>query len=514
MASKPTMDWSTYRRKGDPYGLRFFSPGSTDDLLACALMVTEKAKKPLGPPGIMGNLRHRGLQLFLGDEQPTMADASKVAAQEFASELSEEDTATAVMQLRKIPPYFLANLKEKGIISLEGSNIPETHTRTLYEKEMLHVVMRHEKGPWGDPYGLRLIIDCVIVTDEGDLEVYDWKGQNPFFKSNDVQALLNFLALAHPTRGLAVAWGLEPKKIRWTAIGIPSLIPDAHEFDCSKFDEYLAILDGILEHWEERRQKPEATPGKHCKDCSLNGTAKCPATANLGKPIEISAASRETVAGWSDADLVKAYQMLKEREGHIEAVMALVEPELKNRAAKKLIGPPGMAYKVNEQGNSEIRWDHRRAWALFCKAAGLEETWAIPKELEGVFGMIVGKGAATEWLKGRAGKDKALKDYYMDQLALCYDQGTHRVMKLVKCPENKGPAEDEPSKIEHQGVGCTIGPERCDQCSTAETLVYHSKDGINTTVPVVKDPKPVSQVELAKQELRDAAARRAAKPGA
>jgi hypothetical protein len=356
---------------------------------------------------------------------------------------------------------------------------------------MAHVILRDKPGRWGPPYGIRLIMDCIVIEDGGEtVAVYDWKGQNPFFKPNDIQALLNFLALAHPN-GLLAAWELAPTTVRWTGVGIPTLMRDETVFQVDQWEKYLTVLDDIQEEWQSRKQTREATPGKHCKDCKLNGTQQCPATKDAYAPVTLSAESPEVVAKWSDADLVAARELLKTRAGHIEALLEMVDPELKARAEQRIIGPPGQRYQVKEQGTAQITWDHDRMWALACKAAGLESTWALPRELAGLFGIVLGKGAMLEWLKARAGSNKELRNQYMEALEGCYEQGKSKVMRLVKCPENVPAVRDQLAK----DLGYAQPPEVVKQISPATQVRTVTSGGVTAHIPEPRVPDPDAYAE-------------------
>lgn len=420
-----------------PKAIEWLSPSSIKNILACAKMHATKSFS-LGKIGDMGGLRHRALELYLLSHMPgfkgdplTLAAAAAQAASEMGGSMDAADVKKAVDQVTKTPEAGLPD--PMTILSVEGSGLPDELMMLASShpdaQPMLHVVIRDKPGAWGPPYGIRMKLDVLRLLDGGDsddLAIDDFKGWQASYEpgDNDIQALCNFIGACK----IAQAFDLKPAKILWRGLAIPSLRSDCHEFWVAGLDSAIATLDQIASTWAKVKATPPETPGKHCGNCGLNGTARCSAWKGAPGPLVVRGQEAApvpapaAVTDWKDEFLIEVYEALQNRAGQIQAMIDLVKPEISNRCRLRVIGPPGFKYTTRSQGSSKIEWDAAKLLDLF-------ESWGIdPRPILGVTGS---KGLIEDMTKAST-NDKLERKSRVETLKGVYEQGFY--IRLAKVP--------------------------------------------------------------------------------
>lgn len=428
----------------------WYSPSRIKAADECALMAAEDAKD-LGAIGAMGTLRHRAIELYLTGKAASMADSADRAGDEARRDgvLDEDQIAEAKHQVRRLPLHVLPNRDD--ILSVEGSNLPTEWTQRDHGRSMLAIPIKSDKGPWGAPFGLRMIIDVLTVRDDV-AEIIDWKGAQPGSESDhDIQATINFIGAMYLLR----RWKLHVTKVIWRAVAVPSGLSTTIEFNPEQFDTDMGYHDWLFVEVARVRgllSRQEPTPGRHCDACRLFGTPECAATNALAiqSQVDVEMETRRDMAGvaaWSDRDLAETFERAKAFASFIEAVREKTREEIVRRVRAGAIVPAGegMAYAVRQKGG-KITWDFDRLVDLVCQRFGVSrDDLRIPKALAPLIGVACSKAEAeahlcADLIRGQKGPMK-------DRLRECFTQ--NETLTLVTVPHAEAFAERE---IEGQGV--------------------------------------------------------------
>lgn len=411
----------------------WISPHALTSGLECALM-TAKYAKEIGNIGEMGRLRHKAIEYFLLGKEQSLTAAAQVAAMDFRLrpgeiKLSEGEIAQAVDQVKKFSTRHLPD--RNMILSVEGRGLPDEWTQVKYGKKMLAIPIRTEAGEWGEPYGIRMIVDCIWIDDAngGLFRITDWKGASPG-EDNAIQATLNFVAAWH----LIKRWKLSYAAVRWQAVAVPSGLTDTYDFAIDSIDQYLSWLDDAVRAHRERIASLVPTPGKHCDSCKLFGSSECSATSSKSL---ITRADEEMVTGsfdgidsWTNDELTQVFERAKQLKPFAEAIVDKTKAEVRRRVGEgQSFGPDGQVYEVVMQGTSQINYDLDAMIALVCEVFGIDPADVkIPHQLRVLLGVVGKKDEIQRYLIRSESRVKNV----VERLAGCYTQGKSAQVKLKK----------------------------------------------------------------------------------